>query len=47
MSVADVTPVGSPDREESAILGLIFGFFLPIQAIFVIRESLCDSGTPS
>ena len=53
--VADVIAVGSPDIVERAILGLIlagrcyFGWALvwPIQAVFVVRELLCDIGTPS
>ena len=42
----DVTSVGSPDRAERAILGMILGVFWPIQAVFVAREPLCDVGTP-
>ena len=46
--VADVTAVGSPDRKEFAMLGVILaGRFLPIQAVLVVREPLCDVGTPS
>ena len=40
-SVADVTPVVSPDRAEHDILGIMF------EAAFVIREPLCDVGIPS
>ena len=45
--VADVTPVGSSDRAEHAILGVILGVFLPIQATFVVGEPLCDVGISS
>ena len=47
--VANVTAVGCPDREERSILEVILAlrFFWPIQAIFVVRETLCDVGTPS
>ena len=47
--VADVTIVGSLDRPERAIWGVIYAgrFFLPIQAVFVIREPLFDAGNPS
>ena len=44
---ADVTPVGSPDRAEHGLLGMILGVFLPIQATFVFEEPVCDVGTPS
>ena len=40
--VADVTAVGSPDRGEHAILGMILEVSCPIQAIFVVGEPLCD-----
>ena len=44
--VTDVTPVGSPDRAERAILGMIWlSVFWPIQAVFVVGEPLCDVGT--
>ena len=48
--VVDVTAVGSPDIAERVILfGGDFGlaWFLPIQAVFVVREPLCDVGPPS
>ena len=45
--VADVTAVGSPDRAECDILGMILDVFLPIQATFVVGETLCDVGIPS
>ena len=47
--VADVIAVGSPDRAERAILGVILAecFFLPIQAVFRVGEQLCGVGTPS
>ena len=46
--VDHVTPVGSLDRAEHAILGMILAgrFFLPIQAVFVVEEPFCDAGTP-
>ena len=43
----DVTAVGSPDRAERAILGMILGVFWSIQATFVVGEPLCDVGIPS
>ena len=45
--VADLTAVGSPDRAEHAILGIILGIFWPIQANLVVEEPLCDLGIPS
>ena len=42
-----VTAVGLHDREERDIFGILLGVFWPIQATFVIRESLCDVGIPS
>ena len=46
--VTDVTPVGSPDRAERDILGMIFDVFQPIQAAIVVgREPLCDMRIPS
>ena len=47
--ITSVTAVESLDRAERAILGgiLVGRFFLPIQAIFVVGEPLCDVGTPS
>ena len=45
--VANETSVGSPDRTERGIFGLILEDFLPIQAVFVIREPLCILGMPS
>ena len=43
-----VTPVGSPDRAERAILGVILaGLFWPNQDMFVVAEPLCDVGTSS
>ena len=44
--VTNVTPVGSPDRAECVILGVILGIFLPIQALFVIGEQLGDARFP-
>ena len=45
--VANVTPVGSPDRAERAVLGIIVSVFWPIQTVFVAREPHFDVGTPS
>ena len=42
-----VTSVGSPDRAKGDVLGMIFGIFLPIQAIFVVQKVPCDVGVPS
>ena len=44
--VANVTPVGSPDREEGDILKIILEVFLPIQTVFAGGEPLCDVGIP-
>ena len=46
--ITNVTAVECPDRAERAILGLIFvRFFLPIQALLLVREQLYRVGTPS
>ena len=45
--VADVTPVRSPARAESDILGVILDFFWPNQAAFVVGEPRYDVGVPS
>ena len=45
--VADVTAVGSPDRAEHANFEVILAVFLPIQAVYLVRELPCDVGTPS
>ena len=52
--IADVIPVGSPDRAERVILGVILGVYWAIQgvfwsikAVFVVGEPLCDVGTHS
>ena len=47
--VTNVTAVGFPRRAEHAILAVIFGsaFLWAIQTIFVIKEVVCDAGTPS
>ena len=47
--VTNVTAVGSPDRAKRAILGVILAgdFFCPIQAVFVVKEPLCDVKNPS
>ena len=45
--VADVAPVVSPDRAERDILEMILDVYWPIQATFVVGESLCDVGLPS
>ena len=44
--IANVTPVGSPDRAEHDILGVILGVFWPSQAVLLAEEPLCDVGTP-
>ena len=44
--VADVTAVGSPERAERAILGVLLGVFWSIQAVFVVWEPLCGVRTP-
>ena len=45
--VINVTPVGSPDRADCTILGLILGVFWPIQATFVVGKPLYYVGTAS
>ena len=53
--IADVLPpVGSPDRAERDVLGMVLGVYSPIQdafwpihAPFVVGEPLCDLGTAS
>ena len=45
--VANVKPVGSPDKAEHAVLGIILSVLWPIQAILLIGGPLCDVGTPS
>ena len=47
--ITNLTTFGSPDRDERAIWEVILGraVFWPIQAVFVIREPLCDIGTSS
>ena len=47
--VANVAPVESPDIAERAILGRILAgaLFWIVQAVFVVREPLCDVGTSS
>ena len=45
--VADVTPVGSPNRAERAILGVILDAFWSIQVVCVVGEPFCDVGTLS
>ena len=47
--VTDVTAVGSLDRDELAILGVIVAgrVFGPTQVIFAVTAPLCDVGTPS
>ena len=44
--VADETSVGSPDRAERDIFGVILDAFWSIQATFVAGEPLCDLETP-
>ena len=47
--ISDIIAVRSPDRVERAILKLILAdhYFLPIQAVFVVDESICDVGAQS
>ena len=45
--VADSSSVGSPDRAEHDILGVILAIFWPIQATFVVGEPFCDVGISS
>ena len=45
--VTDVSAVGSPDRVQRSILGVILGVFWPIQAAFVVEELPCDLEIPS
>ena len=44
--IANVTPVRSPDRAEGDISWMVLDVFLPIHAIFVVGEPLCDLGIP-
>ena len=45
---ANVTPVGSPDRAERAILGVILvSVFWLIQSAFVVGKPRCGVGSPS
>ena len=47
--VTNVTAVRFPDRAEHVILKVILAvhYFLPIKAVFVVEESLCDVGRQS
>ena len=46
--VTNVTTVGSPDRAEHDILGMVFpGRFWSTQTAIVVGETLCDVGNPS
>ena len=45
--ITNVTAVGSPDRAEYDIFGVILGNFRPIQAAFEVGEPLCDVGVRS
>ena len=47
--VTDATAVGSPDKAERAILGVILAryFFCRFRPIFVVTEPFCDVRTPS
>ena len=42
-----VTAVGSHDRAERDIFGVILGVFLVNSGLFVVKEPLCDAGIPS
>ena len=45
---AEITVIGSPDRGERDIFGMILlSGFWPIQATFVVGEAFCDVGLPS
>ena len=39
---ANIMPGGSPDRAKHDVVGVMFGNFSPIQAVFSVEESLCD-----
>ena len=43
----NVTRVGSPDRAECDILGVILGVFWPIQATIVVGQPRSDFEVPS
>ena len=45
--VDDVTSVGSSDRVECYILGMVLNVFWPFQAVIVVGEPFCDLGFPS
>ena len=45
--VTDVTSVGSPDRANRGIFGVILDIFWTMQAAIVAGEPLCDLGTPA
>ena len=45
--VIDITAVGSPDKAERDILGMIFDVFWPGQPAIVVWEPLRDLRTPS
>ena len=45
--VATATVVGSPDRVEHDILGMILEVFWLSQAVFVAGKPLCDVRIPS
>ena len=40
LSVANVTPVGAPDRAEHDMLGMIFGIFLANSGRFCSRGAI-------
>ena len=42
--VTNVTAVRCPDIAKHDSLGMILNVLWPIQAIFVVREPLCDGG---
>ena len=45
--VTNVTPVGSPERAERDILGIILDVFSANSGRFLVMEPLCDVGNPS
>ena len=44
--VAHATPVGSPDRAEHDIFGVVLGVFWQIRVVFVVGGPLFDVGIP-
>ena len=44
--IADVTPAGSPDRAERAILGMMLGVFGQFRAFLADSGHFCGRGSP-